>query len=64
MGNFENRQDILVGKCEGPCIICGKPTKNVEIYSEGYFCSEECMNKFYDEWGKQFEAMCKAIDEF
>lgn len=43
---------ICVSKFK-PCSICGHPTCYVEINYEGYFCSEECLQKFEDElWGK------------
>lgn len=29
-----------------PCFECGKTTNRIDIYSEQYFCSDECMNKF------------------
>ena len=32
---------------------CGKPTQYIDIYSESYFCSEECYNRFYDEWANK-----------
>ena len=32
--------------------MCGKATEFIEIYSEARFCSEKCMNKFYDELQK------------
>lgn len=31
-----------------PCIICGKLTDRVEIYSEAHICSEECEQKLND----------------
>jgi hypothetical protein len=37
-----------------PCSVCGHPTCYAEINYEGYFCSEECLQKFEDElWGKK-----------
>lgn len=32
-----------------PCLGCGKPTYQIDIYSEARFCSDECTNKFYRE---------------
>lgn len=32
-----------------PCSVCGHPTCYAEINYEGYFCSEECLQKFDDE---------------
>ena len=31
-----------------PCSVCGHPTCYVEINYEGYFCSEECLQRFED----------------
>lgn len=39
--------DIMVSKTEEPCLNCGKPTKYIEVVSEGHFCSDECVYEFY-----------------
>ena len=38
---------FLISKEMGIC-PCGKSTRYLDIYSERYFCSEECYNKFYN----------------
>lgn len=30
------------------CVCCGKPTHFIELNSEEYLCSEECVEKFYN----------------
>lgn len=42
------RDGLLISDKIGIC-QCGKPTQYIDIYSESYFCSEECYNRFYDE---------------
>lgn len=39
--------DILVCDDARPCIMCGEPTEFVDVFSEGRFCSDECMDEFY-----------------
>lgn len=43
------KNDIMVGDTEKGCLMCGAPTKYIEIVSEGCFCSDECVDKFYKE---------------
>jgi hypothetical protein len=31
-----------------PCLICGKPSNRIDVYSEGRFCGEKCEKKFYE----------------
>lgn len=40
------KSDIMLGKNEHPCMICKSPTKFIEVCSEGYFCSDECVRVF------------------
>lgn len=28
------------------CLMCHTPTKFIEVYSEAYFCSDECTQAF------------------
>ena len=48
--------EVLVCKEIKPCIMCGEPTNFVEICSEGRFCSDECMDKFYERLAENEEA--------
>lgn len=41
---------MIRGRQAEPCFVCGCPTEYVEICSEAHFCSEECVNTFYDEF--------------
>lgn len=43
----KEKEGILIGDLELKCLICGKPTKYIDIYSEGRFCSDECLEEFY-----------------
>lgn len=46
--NAAMRDGLLISDKIGIC-QCGKPTQYIDIYSESYFCSEECYHRFYDE---------------
>lgn len=37
-----------------PCMICSDMTKTIDVFSEGYICSEECQHKF-DSWCNDME---------
>lgn len=41
-------EEFIYSPIEKPCLECREPTHFVEICSEGHFCSDECLNKFYD----------------
>lgn len=43
------KNDIMVGDTEVSCLICGAPTKYIEVFSEAHFCSDECVDKFYEQ---------------
>lgn len=47
---------VLVGTVDAPCLVCGEPTRFVDISSEARFCSDECMNKFYERLYENEEA--------
>lgn len=38
---------IIKGKEKFPCLTCGEPTEYIEVCSETYFCSDECVEEFY-----------------
>lgn len=40
---------IMRGRKKGHCGYCGTLTDFIDIDAEAYFCSEECMQKFYAE---------------
>lgn len=44
--------DLLCGNVR-PCLICKRQTRFVEIFSEAHFCSEECLNEFYNELSRK-----------
>lgn len=37
--------EFLVDKKNHPCMICGKPTKLIEIFFEAPICSPECQKE-------------------
>lgn len=49
------KDGVMRGKDYVECVMCHEPTRFVEIYSEGRFCSDECMDAFYDRFAKDIE---------
>jgi len=47
---------LMIGNEEKECVMCGAMTRYIDIASEGRFCSDECMEKFYEELSKKGEA--------
>lgn len=47
-GDYFEDRSILIGSEYKPCTMCKKPTRCIDIASEGHFCSKECMDKFYN----------------
>lgn len=43
------RKDVMLTNKKKPCLQCGAPTLFVEVFSEAYFCSDECIDAFYKE---------------
>lgn len=43
------KNDVMVGDNKCGCLICGTPTEYIEVCSEAHFCSEECVNQFYNQ---------------
>lgn len=43
------KSGVMVGTEEKGCLVCGTPTKYIEVCSESHFCSDECVNKFYEQ---------------
>lgn len=41
---------IIRGSQAHNCEVCGNETQYIDIDSEGYFCSEECLDLFYEEF--------------
>lgn len=60
---MENEEGIIVGSKEKPCLVCGKPTKYIDIFSEAHFCSKECFDKFYEEWGGKFKEYVDGVKD-
>lgn len=47
MKYLEEEEGLIKGKNPVPCGVCGELTVYIDLCSEGAFCSEECMEKFY-----------------
>lgn len=43
------KNGVMIGTEEKGCLICGTPTKCIEVCSEAHFCSDECVDKFYNQ---------------
>ena len=50
MKYLDENEGIIKGKKFTSCGMCGEPTIFIDLYSERYFCSEECVEKFYKEY--------------
>lgn len=50
----------MLSKEPKPCMMCGEYTKAIDVFSDGYVCSEECQHEF-DSWCN--EVLNKANDE-
>lgn len=61
------KNGVMIGTEEQGCLICGTSTKYIEVCSEAYFCSDECVDKFYnqlseyDELRAEFEEKANKI---
>ena len=40
------KNNIMVGTEERRCLVCGSPTKYIEVCSEAHFCSDKCVKEF------------------
>lgn len=40
--------NIMIDTEKHPCIICGCLSNYIEVFTEAYFCSDECVDKFYE----------------
>ena len=49
--------EVMLCNEEHECCMCHEPTKFVELDAEAYFCSDECVDAFYEQ---MFEAMRKS----
>lgn len=56
------KNGIMIGTEECGCLTCGIPTKYIEVCSEAHFCSDECVDKFYEQVGK-FESIGMDFEE-
>lgn len=49
---MEIHNGFILGKQEKPCIICGKPTNQIEIDFECRICSDECSMELLNQYLK------------
>ena len=54
----DEEDGMIRGRKTEPCCVCGQPTEYIEICSEAHFCSEECLNAFYDEFWRNVHGTC------
>lgn len=60
------KNDIMLGTEEVGCLVCGSPTKYIDVCSEAHFCSDECVDRFYNqmsEYDKLREEMGEVDDD-
>lgn len=43
------KKSIMVSEDIKACISCGQPTFFIDSLSEAYMCSDECVDKFYEQ---------------
>lgn len=46
---------IMVGSKGNKCLTCGETTEFIEVCSEAYFCSHECVKEFDKEVDQLFD---------
>lgn len=44
--------DVLLVGSLGPCAVCGRQTRFIDICWEAHICSDECNNALWDEFNK------------
>lgn len=49
------KDSVMIGTYDKPCMLCGKPTKYIEVFTEQHFCSDECVDRFYREMDKKMQ---------
>lgn len=42
--------DVLIVGTPGPCAVCGRETRFIDICWEAHICSDECNNALCDEF--------------
>ena len=61
MKEIHDERDLMIkGREPQPCAVCKEPTPFVEISFEAHFCSEECLNKQWDDYHK---ALANSFNE-
>lgn len=46
------KNDIMKGSGKKPCSQCYEPTEFIEVFIEGYFCSDECVSEWYKRYNE------------
>ena len=58
-------EDCMIrGRQAQPCFMCGEETVYIEICAEAHFCSEECVDRFYEEFADRVQRMAYEEEEF
>ena len=47
---LSSKDGFILSEEEKPCLVCGKPTKQIEIHFECRICSGECCIKLCNEY--------------
>ena len=53
---------VLIGRKEQACMVCGDPTRFIDLCSEGHLCSKECDIKWYDMFNQHSERSERQYD--
>ena len=56
--------DVLLVGSPGPCAVCGKQTRFIDICWEAHICSDECNNALCDEFMQGLKDYYDVSDEY
>ncbi len=59
---FAKEGEIMIGDKYTTCLICKAPTKYIEIFTEAHFCSDECVDKFYEWYNREMKKI-ESLEE-
>lgn len=56
--------DVLLVGTPGPCAVCGKETRFIDICWEAHICSDECEKELCDEFMQALNDYYEVSDEY
>lgn len=56
--------DVLLVGSLGPCAVCGRQTRFIDICWEAHICSDECNNILYDEFTQDLKGHSETSDKY